>query len=164
VGLGSNQNDREANIAEALKRLAEHPLFNLIASSSIYQTMPVGVTQQPFFLNAAAKISTSLEPVEFLTVLKSMEKAMGRRKSFRWGPRRIDLDLLLYDDVILDGPDLTIPHQELCRRAFVLVPLAEIAPQLIEPRSGKRIVQLLKDLGSIEGVRLYHSGGKHHHG
>jgi 2-amino-4-hydroxy-6-hydroxymethyldihydropteridine diphosphokinase len=124
----------------------------------------VGVSQQPLFLNAVAKISTSLEPVELLAVLKSLEKAIGRRKTYRWGPRRIDLDLLLYDELLHDEPYLTIPHQELAHRAFVLVPLVEIAPQVIDPRSGKKMIQLLKDLGSVEGVRPYHNGRKHHHG
>jgi 2-amino-4-hydroxy-6-hydroxymethyldihydropteridine diphosphokinase len=154
IGLGSNENDREDNLLTAVRRLAAHPRIEVDAVSPIYETEPVGVIDQPLFFNAAVSLVTDLSPEELLAVLKSVETAMGRRQTFRWGPRCIDLDLLLYDDAVVASPDLVVPHRQLHRRAFVLVPLAEIAPQAVVPRSGKTVIQLRDALGEISGVRL----------
>jgi 2-amino-4-hydroxy-6-hydroxymethyldihydropteridine diphosphokinase len=163
VGLGSNLNDREDNIRRALRRLNGHDHVQVVKMSSLYETEPVGVVDQPSFLNAVARLSTELEPAALLEVLKSVERSLGRRKTFRWGPRKIDLDLLLYDDVIVNRPHLIVPHPELARRAFVLVPLAEIAPGAVEPRSGRRVDQLLRALESHDGVRPYSFRGHRCH-
>jgi 2-amino-4-hydroxy-6-hydroxymethyldihydropteridine diphosphokinase len=163
VGLGSNLGDREDSIREALERLSRRDRIRLIRTSSVYETDPVGVTGQPTFLNAAAHLATELNPAELLEVLQEVEREMGRRRTVRWGPRIIDLDLLLYEDLILDRPHLTVPHPRLARRAFVLVPLAEIAPEAVEPCSGLRVDQLLRTLGSIAGVRPYASREDHDH-
>ncbi len=163
VSLGSNLIDREKNIHRALRQLSRQDRIHVDQTSSLYETEPVGFTDQPFFLNAVARLSTDLKPAALLAVLKSVERFVGRRKTFRWGPRSIDLDLLLYEDVIIENSHLIVPHPELARRAFVLVPLAEIAPGAIDPRSGRRADQLLCDLESTEGVRRYTSRGHHRH-
>jgi len=161
VGLGSNLNDRESHIHQALTRLGRRDRIRLVTTSSLYETEPVGIVDQPLFLNAAVHLSTELEPAELLEVLQEVERRMGRQRTIRWGPRIIDLDLLLYDDLIIDGTRLVVPHPELTRRAFVLVPLAEIAPQAVEPRSGRRVDELLRALSSIQGVRPYSSPEDH---
>jgi 2-amino-4-hydroxy-6-hydroxymethyldihydropteridine diphosphokinase len=161
MGLGSNLNDRLANIHEALRRLDKHPRISVVKVSSLYETKPVGVTRQPLFLNAVARLSTPLDPDALLTVFQSVERSMGRRKTVPWGPRCIDLDLLLYDDSIVEESRLKVPHPELARRAFVLVPLAEIAPHAVDPRSGRCVAQLLSALEERDGVWRYHPGEDH---
>jgi 2-amino-4-hydroxy-6-hydroxymethyldihydropteridine diphosphokinase len=163
VGLGSNIGDRESHIRQALRRLGRQDRIRLIASSSLYETEPVGITDQPPFLNAAAHLFTDLEPARLLEALLEVERRMGRRRTRRWGPRIIDLDLLLYEDLIVERPRLRVPHPELTRRAFVLVPLAEIAPGVVEPRSGRRVDQLLRALNSTGGVRPYPLREDHDH-
>lgn len=163
MGLGSNLGDREGSIREALERLGRRDRIRLIKTSSVYETDPVGVTGQPAFLNAAVHLATELNPAELLEVLQEVEREMGRRRTVRWGPRIIDLDLLLYEDLILDRPHLAVPHPRLARRAFVLVPLAEIAPGAVEPCSGLRVDQLLRALKSTAGVRPYASREDHDH-
>ena len=163
VGLGSNLNDREDNIRRAIRRLGERADVRVERVSSLYESEPVGITDQPLFLNAAARLSTGLKPDELLDALQAVERLLGRRRTVRWGPRTIDLDLLLYEDVIIDQPRLVVPHPEMTRRAFVLVPLAEIAPGAVEPRSGRRVDQLLRALRSTGGVRLYSAWKDHNH-
>lgn len=161
MGLGSNLDDRRENIQQALSRIGRADRVRVVKTSSLYETEPVGKTDQPMFLNAAVHLVTSLEPAGLLGVLQDVERSLGRRRTVRWGPRTIDLDLLLYEDRIVERPRLTVPHPELARRAFVLVPLAEIAPQAVDPRSGRRVVELLRALKSTDGVRPY-SGRKDH--
>lgn len=161
MGLGSNLGDREDHIRQALRRLDQRDGIRLIRVSSIYQTEPVGFTDQPLFLNAAAHLVTELKPAELLEVLQDVERLMGRRRTIRWGPRIIDLDLLLYEDLIIERPHLVVPHPELTRRAFVLVPLAEIAPRTVEPRTGQQVDRLLSALGSTDGVQRYSSREDH---
>jgi len=163
VSLGSNLNDREKNIHRALGQLSRQGRIQVAQTSALYETEPVGFTEQPSFLNAVARLSTELKPAALFDVLKSVERFVGRRKTFRWGPRKIDLDLLLYEDVIIEDPHLIVPHPELARRAFVLVPLVEIAPGAIDPRSGQRADQLLRALESTDGVRPYSSREHHRH-
>jgi 2-amino-4-hydroxy-6-hydroxymethyldihydropteridine diphosphokinase len=124
IGIGSNTGDSEAHVRLALARLRE--LGDVIASSSLYRTRAWGVRDQPDFINAVATLETALNPRELLVALKRFEEEIGRVPTFRWGPRVIDLDILSYDDVRVDEPDLVIPHPRLEERAFVLVPLAEI--------------------------------------
>ena len=153
LGLGSNLNDPPARLREALARLGATPGVLSVAASSFYETAPVGVTGQPPFANACARIETTLPPDELLVALLSIEREMGRVRAECWGPRVIDLDLLLWGDLVLDREGLTIPHPEMHRRAFVLVPLNEVAPDQRHPVLGKTIAELLRDLGTIEGVR-----------
>jgi 2-amino-4-hydroxy-6-hydroxymethyldihydropteridine diphosphokinase len=143
IGLGSNLGDRRAQLEEALRRLDADPAVSVVAVSSFRDTEPVGVVDQPRFLNAAAALDTSLEPHELLDRLLAVERALGRdRSGERWGPRMVDLDLLLYGDAALDEPGLTVPHPRLHERRFVLEPLLELDPGLTLP-DGRRLRDLL---------------------
>jgi 2-amino-4-hydroxy-6-hydroxymethyldihydropteridine diphosphokinase len=124
IGIGSNVGDAAANVRIAFERLSE--LGAVTARSSLYRTRAWGVTDQPDFFNAAARLETALPPHDLLRELKRIERDMGRTATFRWGPRVIDLDILAYDELILDEAELTIPHARLRERAFALAPLAEI--------------------------------------
>jgi 2-amino-4-hydroxy-6-hydroxymethyldihydropteridine diphosphokinase len=132
LGLGSNLGEREANLMEAVRRLAETPSVTVRRVSRFILSAPWGVTDQPEFLNGVAEVETSLGPEELLRALKEIERVMGRQPGPRWGPRLIDLDLLLFDRVRLRTPTLTLPHPEILRREFVWGPLAEIAPEALE--------------------------------
>lgn len=131
LGLGSNIGDGPANIATALRLLKESGAIELVAVSSIYRTRPWGYLDQPPFANACALARTKLEPAALLAAVKKLEADMGRKETVRWGPRLIDIDILFYGEAPLSTPDLVLPHKELFNRAFVLVPLAEIAPLLV---------------------------------
>lgn len=129
IGLGSNLECPERQVASAIRTLSALPNSKLLASSRLYRTAPVGLTDQPDYINAVVRLETRLEPRALLDALQAIERAHGRRRDgTRWGPRTLDLDILLYGDERLDTPGLTIPHPELANRAFVLVPLSEIAP------------------------------------
>jgi 2-amino-4-hydroxy-6-hydroxymethyldihydropteridine diphosphokinase len=146
VGLGSNLGEREALIGQALDELAALPDTTLIRVSSLYDTEPVGVIEQPRFLNAVAMLDTELTARQLLWNLQRIEARLGRTRSQRWGPRTMDLDLLLYGDLVIEEDDLHLPHPELARRAFVLVPLVELDPQVTHPVSGLSVVQMLARL------------------
>ena len=151
IALGSNLGDSLTTLTDALKSLAQTPGITLQVSSSWYQTQPVG-PPQPDYLNACALLDVELTPQELLETLLRIEANLGRVRKERNGPRILDLDLLLFDDLILDIPNLQLPHPRMRERAFVLVPLAEIAPNWIEPISGKAIAQLVQTL-DCSGVR-----------
>ena len=127
VGVGANLGDARGAVSNALNALGE--VGTVRARSSLYRTRPWGFADQPDFVNAVALVITGLPPRELLAALKDLERRMGRSPAPRWGPRAIDLDLLLYDDLRLDEPGLRVPHPHLSQRAFVLVPLAEIDPR-----------------------------------
>jgi 2-amino-4-hydroxy-6-hydroxymethyldihydropteridine diphosphokinase len=146
VGLGSNLGEREALIRQALDELAALPGTTLIRVSSLYDTEPVGEIEQPRFLNAVAMLDTELTARQLLWNLQRIEARLGRTRTQRWGPRTMDLDLLLYGDLVIEEADLVLPHPELAHRAFVLVPLVELDPQLVHPVSGLTAVQLLARL------------------
>ena len=131
IGLGGNVGDVRATLAQAIARFADGKDVRLTARSSDYATPPWGVTDQPPFINCAIAVETALSPMTLLARALEVERALGRDRAHeqRWGPRRIDIDLLAYDDVALDEPGLTLPHPRLFERAFVLVPLVEIVPE-----------------------------------
>jgi len=138
VALGSNLDDPRAQVERAFGELGELRESLLVARSSLYRTRPLGPVEQPDFVNAVAGLLTRLEPAALLAELKALEQRLGRAKpAVRWGPRRIDLDLLVHGTARIDAPGLTVPHPGIAERAFVLVPLAEIAPDLDVPGLGR---------------------------
>ena len=155
IALGSNQGNSLDILERSLNVLNLIPGIALKTTSSWYQTKPVGTPQpQPDYLNGCALLSAEQTPEELLTVLQATEIQFGRTNKGTLQPRTLDLDLLLYEDAIVDTPDLIIPHPRMVERAFVLVPLAEIAPDWIEPKSGNKIAQLLTNVDA-SGVQLY---------
>ncbi|WP_455266241.1 2-amino-4-hydroxy-6-hydroxymethyldihydropteridine diphosphokinase [Phascolarctobacterium sp.] len=147
IALGSNLGDKEKNLRRALLLLTQQGV-EVVRVSSFLSTEPYGVTDQPQFLNAVACVRTSLAPLALLDVLLATELAMGRVRLRHWGERNIDLDLLLYEDVVLDTPRLRLPHPDMQNRDFVLLPLAEIAPELKHPTLQKTIYELKENLMS----------------
>lgn len=150
LGLGSNLGDRKQNLAQALELLSHQVAMEQI--SSIYETQPVGYEPQPLFLNTVCCIRTVLSPEELLSLAKQIEARMGRVSSFPNAPRLIDIDILFYEHEVIKRHGLIIPHPRLAERAFVLIPLAEIAPGLVHPETGKTIKQLADSLESSAGV------------
>lgn len=151
IGLGSNVGDRFANLFDALGLLINGSMLKTV--SSVYRTEPQGYEQQPDFLNCVVEAVTDMEPMDLLKDLKNIERLMGREATFRNGPRLIDLDILLFGDVVIDTSELIVPHPRLHERAFVLVPLCEIAPEIVHPVLHKTIRELLwdlKDVGVVE--------------
>jgi len=153
VGLGSNLGEREAMIRDALAELGRLPQTTLTRASSLYDTEPVGDVDQPNFLNAVAQLDTALTARQLLWNLHLIEQRLGRVRTQKWGPRTIDLDLLLYGTLVLDEPDLQVPHPELAKRSFVLVPLVELDPLLVHPVSGETLVALLAKLDTRPPVK-----------
>jgi 2-amino-4-hydroxy-6-hydroxymethyldihydropteridine diphosphokinase len=145
IGIGSNLGNRQENCLKALELLSVRGVI-IRKRSPFYETAPWGVADQPEFINMAAEVGTGLEPLELLGTLKSIEKEMGRKESGRWGPRMIDLDILFYNDVGMDSPELRIPHPLMHEREFVLRPLADIAPDKIHPILKKTVKELLEGL------------------
>lgn len=154
IGLGSNLGDKEANIKKALELLGENPGVQVKKVASLYKTAPLYVTKQDWFLNTVAEIETSLSPHDLLTLLKDTEKKLERIPTVRWGPRTIDLDLLIFGSDKIKSPDLVVPHTRMTERAFVMVPLAEIAPHLCVPGRG-RVGELARLLSTDQNVEKY---------
>ena len=152
IGFGSNIGDRLAHIQNALDTLSKTEGITLQRISSIYKTEPVGYEEQAQFLNGAAAIQTSLSPLSLLHTLKDIETAIGRKHRIRWGPREIDLDILIYGDLCVQTEQLVIPHPEMHLRGFVLVPLAEIAPDLVHPVFQETVQTLLERLEGEKSV------------
>jgi 2-amino-4-hydroxy-6-hydroxymethyldihydropteridine diphosphokinase len=148
IGLGSNLGEREQAIRSALEAIADLPQTDLVRVSSLYDTEPVGEVDQPNFLNAAAMVDTELDARQLLWNLMLIEKRLGRVRTQPWGPRTIDLDLLLFGDEIIEDDDLRVPHPEIIRRSFVLVPLVELEPRLVHPGTGETMVSHLNRLGA----------------
>ncbi len=156
LGLGANLGDREAALEAALRGLDRPPEITVLRRSSLYETDPVGVTDQPSFLNAVVELRTTLAPPELLAHALRLERELGRVRTVRWGPRVIDIDLLLYGEAAYAGPGLTVPHPRLAERGFALAPLAEIAPGVRFPdgeTAQKKWTRLLQT-GNNVGVRV----------
>lgn len=153
LGVGTNLGDRMGNIREALRKLRDLPTIRLGRVSSVYETAPVGLTDQPDFLNLIVSVRTGLAPPALLGALLNIENQMGRVRTERWGPRVIDLDLLLYGGERVSLPELTVPHPRLRERAFVLVPLAEIAPEMTLPGDEKKVADLADSFSREGNIR-----------
>jgi 2-amino-4-hydroxy-6-hydroxymethyldihydropteridine diphosphokinase len=153
IGLGANLGDRLQTLTSAVQSLSR--LGTIVAVSGVYETAPVG-PPQPDYLNGAVLLESQLEPHALLEELLAIERAQGRERVERWGPRTLDLDLLCAGDLMVDEPDLTLPHPELPGRAFALMPLLDVAPEARDPRSGRRYAELLAEL-EVRDVRRLES-------
>lgn len=153
ISLGSNMGSKRENLAQAVELISNIPGVKLKNRSSLYETEPWGKTDQDKFLNQVIEIETSLPPRELLKELQDIEINMGRQRKEKWGPRIIDLDILLYGNEVLDDPQLTIPHPRMRERLFVLVPLAEIGADLRFPDNGATVREVLSSVLAREGNR-----------
>lgn len=156
LGLGSNLGNRQDNLDKALAFLEQRLRVERI--SSVYETEPVGNINQPRFLNLVCQAYTKLSPTELLTLAKSIESKLGRALNKPNAPRPIDIDILFYGEQVIKTPELVIPHPRLTERAFVLIPLNEIAPDLVHPVAGKTIKELLKGVRETQGVFKWENG------
>lgn len=154
ISLGSNMGDKVESLKQAVTLLQSHDLIEVTKVSSIYDTDPVGYEDQDVFMNIVVEISTQLTPMELLVACQAIEQELKRVRIIRWGPRTMDLDIILYGEEVIETPTLSIPHPRMHERGFVLVPLAEIAPTVRQPIQNLTIAQLLQSVGS-DGVRVY---------
>ena len=157
LGLGSNIGDRESNLLDAVHKLTASSKIDLLRSSAIYQTEPWGLGDQPKFLNSVLEIKTNLSPISLLTYTQTIENILGRQKQVRFGPRLIDIDILLYGDqsVYYEEPSLQIPHPRMHIRSFVLIPLAELIPNHVIKQFGTSILDLSTHVYGQEGVIIW---------
>jgi len=157
LGLGSNIGMRTQILRQALELMPAEGII-VVGVSRMYETEPWGVGNQPRFINAVCEAVTDLSPEELLAAVKKIEKALGREPGVRWGPRPIDIDILLYEDQQIHTNDLAIPHPGMLWRASVLVPLVELAPELKHPQTGRTMEEHLRDLGPVPDVAPYPPG------
>ena len=155
LGLGSNMGRREAHLRDGVQLLAQS--LEVVETSSIYETEPWGYSEQQPFLNMVCRSQTGMAPEELLLLCQDIEQRVGRKPTFRYGPRILDVDILAYGEQVIAIPTLDVPHPRMAERAFVLVPLAEIAPEWTHPVLGKSVSQLLEEVSGTEGVRLWAS-------
>lgn len=146
IAIGSNLGDKVDNVKKAASLVADGVKATLVAMSSLYETEPWGIKEQPAFVNAVMEVETVLSPTELLAHTSAVEAKMGRQRELRWGPRTIDLDIIFYDGLVTEESALTIPHPRAHERAFVMVPLAEIAPDLKHPVLGKKAAEIADSL------------------
>lgn len=151
LSLGSNLNQPQKQVLRAIERLKEHPDISSLKASSLYETVAIG-PKQPNFINAALKIETHLSPHELLDLTQSIEMLHQRQRTLHWGPRTLDIDIILFDTLMLNDERLTIPHKEMKNRGFVLIPLAEIEPNLTLP-TGERIESLLTEIDHLDEIK-----------
>ena len=142
IALGSNKGDRFEHLTRAIQEIIQDKNNNIENVSSIYETLPYGYKNQGNFYNAVIKIKTSYELIELLDLLKSIENKIGRKESVKWGPREIDIDILFFNDLIFSNNRITVPHKEAAKRDFVLIPLSEIAPDIIHPALNQKICDI----------------------
>jgi 2-amino-4-hydroxy-6-hydroxymethyldihydropteridine diphosphokinase len=154
LGFGANLGDPGQQLREALERLNQAGEVEVTRVSTFYRNPPLGPENQPWYINAVARVRTRLAPEELLRLLQQIETDLGRVRGERWGPRVIDLDLLLYNGEVIFTPDLVVPHPEMHRRAFVLAPLAEIAPRAWHPVLHKSAAELLSELDALDRTAL----------
>nr|WP_245533979.1 2-amino-4-hydroxy-6-hydroxymethyldihydropteridine diphosphokinase [Effusibacillus pohliae] len=154
LGLGSNLGDRERYLADAICSLQQKGI-RMLAQSPVYETKAVGYVDQPDFLNMVVRVQTELPPHELLRLMLAVERQCGRRRDVKWGPRTLDLDLLFYDNLVLDGCDLAVPHPRLEERAFVLLPLCDLAPDWVHPVSGLTVREMAEQVPGKGGVRRW---------
>lgn len=153
IAIGSNQGDRELSLLRAVAEIGKIAHSKVTGLSPFYETTPVGMSDQPNFYNAVLRLSTTLSPHDLLKALQNIEDNVFKRKrTVKWGPRNIDLDILLYGDQIVNTAELTVPHPQMSKRRFVLQPLCDLSPDLINPQDGLSIRQLLQRLTSDEKV------------
>lgn len=154
LSLGSNIGNRAKNCLKAIEALAKLKDTQVISQSSLYETDPVGYEDQAPFINMAVKITTNMSATDLLSHIKSIETSLGRAKTFKWGPRVIDMDILLFDDEIISIPGLKIPHPAMANRAFVLLPLAEIASESVHPEKKITVACMAKEVAGKNGIRI----------
>lgn len=152
IGIGSNIGDRLTNCRQAIQAIGAEKGNKIVACSSFYFTEPVGIKDQNWFVNAVIAVETTFSPYQLIDFLMNVEKNMGRERKERWGPRIIDLDILFYENLICQENHLQIPHPEIAKRRFVLLPLKDIAPHLVHPILGKTVSELLDELPPGERV------------
>lgn len=150
LGLGTNLGDRQQNLQRAVDGLAAG--MSVTAVSQLYETPPWGVDEQPAFFNMCLAANTLQTPHQLLTFIKKLENELGRTKTFHWGPRLIDIDILFYNSDIIIEPELIVPHLQMANRAFVLAPLADLAPYFLHPQTGKSVKQMLNEVDKM-GIR-----------
>ena len=155
IALGSNIGERYTYLTEAIQFLNKNPYIQVDDISSVYETEPVGYTDQSCFLNLVIKISTNLSPQELLKVTQKVENDLGRKREIRWGPRTLDLDILLYNHENIETEILSVPHPRMHERAFVIVPLMEVDPDIKLPQMYTPLSGLLEQIPDKEGVRLW---------
>jgi 2-amino-4-hydroxy-6-hydroxymethyldihydropteridine diphosphokinase len=152
IGIGSNVGNKAYQCERAISEILKVDRHKLLAKSSFFKTQPIGYTSQDWFVNGVIKIETNLEPLDLLQVLKTIESHLGRTETFRWGPRTIDLDILIFDDREMKTEDLQIPHPLLHERQFVLIPLVEIDRDLVHPVLKKTVGEILENFKEDQGV------------
>lgn len=155
VGLGSNIGNKVENCQKAIEKVQQNNKITIIKVSSLYKTEPIGYNNQDWFINCVLELHTLLIPDELLSIFKQIEKDLKRVNNIKWGPRTIDLDLLLYNNLIINKSNLQIPHPQMHRRSFVLTPLSEIAPDIIHPIFSKTAMELLQNLKDEQKVEKY---------
>jgi 2-amino-4-hydroxy-6-hydroxymethyldihydropteridine diphosphokinase len=156
IGLGSNLGNRTKYLEQAVQALAGQNGILIKSVSSVYETEPVGVKEQPQFLNQVVELETTIEPSDLMKQLKTIEHAIGRTETERWGPREIDLDLLYYNSIVYNDEFLRVPHPEIANRRFVLVPMKEIAPSFVDPLRKQTVEELLHHCQDTSTVRKIH--------